>query len=610
MYIGDSGSLSFLQNVRRIVSLAMGECEFTTDPNRHSILETVPHIRMPQSTDQLSLIYSEVKKLAQQFLLATAGIMDIYSPEMLFSRLESWVNNDSRDLNPNSCIFYLVIAIGAQVSHSDHNQEQAELYFSRGRQQAFYTFTDAPSLMTVQTYSLIAVYMLGASRRNAAFMNFGIATRATFALGMHLHSTHSLYDEKESLERQTTWRSVRMIDAFFSASLGRPPATSDLAVPSEGEPPVQNDDTSDLSRKVLALAAIYDRIVIEVYMKRAISVRLANSISEQLRAWTQNLPPSLDLSNFSDYDEEKLSGLIAATHVVSAYHWAIILLTRPFLTSQILQDMARKTQSRISNASTTSTTTTDASTDDAAAIKTFADACVSSSLRSLEIISALLPYTTFLPTRLPFLINAVCNIALVLGAAVFADQDKNFPLQEELAKTLRILRRFAPHDPQARRYENIIEFLVKAVETYIGGRERLLGERRVREVSLLFGTVGQPRFDGGEQQQQQQQQSVAAGAGAGVGAMTSQDNEALVSNSAPALPLGFGAESFENDGIVGLGAGFGAFVPGVDGASDGGMFPDPMLPPSSIFGEGPVNFPDDAYLFMEQEPSIFSFWPG
>lgn len=164
MYIGDSASLSFLQSVRRIVSLAMGECEFTTDPKRHSILETAPMVPMTAGTDQLPLMFEDVKSLAHQFLLATAGLTDLFDLSTFFQELEGWVNNGLRDLDHKSCIFYLVIAIGAQVSLSNGQQELAELYFSRGRQQAFYTFTEAPSLMTVQAYTLITVYMLGACR--------------------------------------------------------------------------------------------------------------------------------------------------------------------------------------------------------------------------------------------------------------------------------------------------------------------------------------------------------------------------------------------------------------------------------------------------------------
>lgn len=121
-------------------------------------------VPMTAGTDQLPLVFEDVKSLVHQFLLATAGLTDLFDLSNFFQDLEGWVNNGLRDLDHKSCIFYLVIAIGAQVSSSDGQQELAELYFSRGRQQAFYTFTEAPSLMTVQAYTLITVYMLGACR--------------------------------------------------------------------------------------------------------------------------------------------------------------------------------------------------------------------------------------------------------------------------------------------------------------------------------------------------------------------------------------------------------------------------------------------------------------
>ena len=37
----------------------------------------------------------------------------------------------------------------------------------------------------VQAFLLLAFYMLGAVRRNAAFMYLGVAARAAFALGLH-----------------------------------------------------------------------------------------------------------------------------------------------------------------------------------------------------------------------------------------------------------------------------------------------------------------------------------------------------------------------------------------------------------------------------------------
>lgn len=585
MYIGDSASLSFLQSVRRIVALAVGDCEFTTDAMRHSILETSPAHQMMPSSEHLLLTYDNVAYLARQYLLATAGLMDIFDMDSFWHDLEDWVSSPTRDMHQRSCIFYLVIAIGAQVSYDESQQPVAEQYFSRGRQQAFYNFTEAPSLMTVQVYSLITVYMLGACRRNGAFMNFGIAIRATVALGMHIHSTHGIFDDRESRDRRQTWTSVRILDSFFAASLGRPPATADPTLPTEVDPP-KKVDGGDFSQKVLELSAIYDRIVTEVYLKKAISTRLAESISQQLRTWTQGLPKSLNLQTFPSYDESRLSEILAATHIISSYHWAIILLTRPFLTSQILQDMARKKAASKPGHPPVK--------PDDPAIKTFADACVDSALKGLGVIESLLKYRT-LPRRLPVLINAVCNIALVLGAAVFADQDKNFPLIVGLEQALHVLHHFTPHDPHASRYAQIISYLSGAVKNYIQQRDRLSMELRSKEVSQLFGSVGQyPATE-----RKERQQTPTAGP-------TPSDSEAQERSATP----GVTTETYDPATPVSFGRAHNDMSELLTFANHAGAFPDTIQPPSSIFGDAQMAFPNDAYLFMEQEPSIFSFWSG
>lgn len=585
MYIGDSASLSFLQTVRKFVTLAVGECDFTVDPQRHTILETVPSLPMMLSSEFLPLKYDDVAYLARQYLLATAGLTDMLEMDTFWHELEEWANDPARDLHQRSCIFYLVIAIGAQVSFDASRQMEAEQYYSRGRQLAFYNFTEAPSLMTVQAYTLISVYMLGACRRNGAFMNFGIACQATFALGMHVRYSKGTFDERETRARRYTWRSVRLLDSFFAASLGRPPATSDPEMMSNKDQP-DKDGSGDFTDKVLSLATIYDRIVLEVYIKKAVSTRLAESISRQLQTWTEGLPTSLDLQALPSYDENRLPEILAATHIISTYHWAIILLTRPFLTSQILQDMARKKASRPGQPSKTRIKPDDP------AIKMFADACVNSALKSLAAVENLIQYRT-LPRRLPVLINAVCNIALVLGAAVFADQDKTFPLLSGLEQALHVLRHFTPHDPHASRYEQIISYLSDAVKKYIYGRDRQKGPRsKELSQSLGVGSNPSPETENGQARLGVSSSSVDRSVD------SSSTPRVLLEPYDPVTPVSFARTPNHLPELLQFA------VPGPT------PYPDSMLPPSTIFDESQFAFPNDAYLFMEQEPSIFSFWTG
>ena len=537
------------------------------------------------SAEPLLPTYEDAECMAVQFLLTTAGLVDLFPLDTFFLDLKAWVDGRARnEYVERSSLFYLVLAIGAQAFLPECQQYQAEHYFSRGRQQALNTFTEAPSLMTVQAYVLITVYLLGACRRNSAYMQFGIACRATHALGIHLDRTHSLFDARESQERRSTWRSVRMLDVFFSASLGRPPATCNLSVPGRGEVP-EAINADEFSRKILSLTSIYDRIVIEVYERKAISTHLAENISQQLRAWTEHMPDCLNLQMLPSYDKEKLTGVLAATHVISAYHGAIILLTRPFLTSQIVQDMNRKRKAG------ESPTEIRGCPAEIAVIKKFADACVDSSLKGLDIVESLLEYPN-LPKRLPFIINAVCNMALVLGAAIFADQDKNFPLEEGLKRSLNILRHFTPHDPHASRYEQIITYLSDAVEEYIIQRKRQAEELREQEVSLLFGSVSQPKG------------KVVV-------------HPLLPTLAHTPLEIDISAPDLLSTGTVQMSDRSTPASHALSHNASLGTFqfsnieapvPNAMQPPSSIFGDANLAFPDDAYLFMQQEPSIFGFY--
>ncbi|KAG9693171.1 hypothetical protein KCU76_g6171, partial [Aureobasidium melanogenum] len=586
MYVGDSASLSFVQSVRRMVVSAIGECDFTDDPSRHQIIEPTPQttMQMPDMSP-LQLDLEDCKRLSRHYLLATSGLIEIFDVPTYFRYLDQWVVDKARDNDLKSAIFYMVLAIGAQVSSPDGDQTLAETYFNRGRYMAVMTLTDAPSLLTIQAHLCITMYMLGACRRNAAFMQFGIAVRAAFALGMHKSSTHTLFDETEAGARRRIWKSVRVLDIFLSASLGRPPATSDLSANRDKdvtEEVAQATFTDPFSTKVLALCDIFERIVIDVYMKKAVSTHLADSISGQYRDWTSDLPDSLQLASLdsSEDNPESLTKALAASHIISSYHWSIILLTRPFLRFQILKDMTRGSQNL----------------EDAhdqvqqSSIKTYADACVDSSLRILNIASTLMQYSS-LPHRLPFIINSVCNASLVLGAATFADQDKFLPLEDGLKQGISILNHFAQWDPHAARYAQIITYLQDATKTYIRQRSEKSLESRRSNVTRLFGTIGQQVGGAEETIQDQNIELVPTANNADIidPAQSNNIDPSLYTRSALMTDL-YPLMNAQGE---------------LPGLIEGGFYAQPQpLPGVMADGSG---YQDDAYYFMDQDLSMFGF---
>ncbi|KAE8333769.1 hypothetical protein BDV39DRAFT_188148 [Aspergillus sergii] len=482
MYIGDSASLSFLQSVRRIVSSSIGRCEFTEDNSRHSMLEAF----QSSSTTQTGPLIpppsnEEAQRLARQYVLATSPLLDLFDLEEFHPRLANWIENPTGDEDTVSSIFYLVLAIGAQVSDTNHTL--AEKYFISGRQLAFSAFTETPSISTIQSYVLISMYMLGACRRNGAFMNLGIALRAAYAVGIHRKDANTLFCTRERRARERVWKSLRMMDLFLSASLGRPPATTDFDYdPHDGTTPGTQQrlqPEEQLSLTVVSLCRIFERILTEVYMRQVVSIGVADSISNQHRAWVRNLPSFLRMQTERLDAAKTLEETLAAAHIFGSYYWSIILLTRPFLVFRVSQYVKNKSESAAFSESKPNNSR----------ISLFADACVYSALRSLNVVDDLSQYSC-LPRRLPFLINSVFNSAVVLGAAFFADYDNLLPLEEGLNKAEKFLGLFVPHDPHACRFFQIIKYLRGAVGEYVRRRNRQWMERRSKQVDQLFGEVG------------------------------------------------------------------------------------------------------------------------
>lgn len=478
MYIGDSASLSFLQSVRRIVSASIGRCEFTEDTSRHSMLEAFQSNSRIQSGVVIPPPRNEeAQHLARQYVLATSPLLDLFDLNEFHPRLANWVENPTGDEDTVSSIFYLVLAIGSQVS--DTNQTLAEQYFVSGRQLAFSAFTETPSLHTIQSYVLISMYMLGACRRNGAFMNLGIAVRAAYAVGIHRKVANTLFNARERRARERVWKSLRMVDLFLSASLGRPPATSDYdydANESQISPDGQPSDQVSLA--VTALCRIFERILTDVYMKQVISINVAETISNQHRSWVRTLPAVLKQQS-EQPGPKPLEDALAAAHVFGSYYWSIILLTRPFLIYRVSQYVKNKNEG---------TTDSSESRTSNSRIALFADACAYSALRSLDSVSDLSQYST-LPRRLPFLINSVFNASIVLGAAFFADYDNLLPLEEGMEKAEKFLELFIPHDPHSCRFFQIIKYLRSSVSEYVRRRNRQWMHRRSKQVDQLFGQV-------------------------------------------------------------------------------------------------------------------------
>ena len=477
MFIGDSANLSFLQGIRKLVQDSIGECHLTKDPLRHQMVEAAPDrqptwFKVNSTHPSPTLTLDEARHLISRYFLATNGILDLFDEEDLLKDLPNWLEKERDSENVLHAVYYLIFAVGAQSSSEDKD-ELAETCFSYGRYFTFVTLSEEPSLCTVQVYALITMYLLNASRRNAAFMNLGTAVRAAYALGLHRKEIAALFPSAEFKTRERLWKTIRILDLFMAASLGRPPSTTETR------------DTRSVNHYSASvnICAILEIILTEIYSKRMISSNVLEKVSEHHRQWSANFHRGLATDGIKP--TESLDGgkwpNIGLLHLKQAYYWSIMLLTRPFLQEAVSSyiNSAQKTQPEIEeqapNPSPTKVTT-----------KAFVHACVDSAVRTIDLLRVLLEYSD-LPKRLPFIVNSLFVSALVLGLARFGEVSK-FPVEVHLKLAHRLLALF-PHDTLARRHASIVDELLQACDIVCEKRTQASQDRFSFLVRSIFGTI-------------------------------------------------------------------------------------------------------------------------
>lgn len=437
IFVGDSSNLAFVQNIRRLVKGEIGESGLTRDPLRHAMVEVNASIPLPKSRKVKRPTVSEARDLVRHYLLATSGFIDLFEQGEILESISRWASTpESEEESFEASIYYLVLAIGIQVKYGSEGREvdehgvspgadgapsQAEIMLQRGRELVAASFMDDPSVMTIQSYALITFFMLTACRRNGAFMLLGIAVRAAYALGLHRGDISRLFERKERETRERVWKSLRMLDLYMSASLGRPPATSEVDGGSISWDAKSRDyETIQMgglnSSAMLRICFIFERIMNEVYCRREVSVQLVESISRQYRDWTLQLPDGLHTDGL---DQKPGSGTptlqqtIGVAHLKSAYYWSIILLTRPFLIFKVSGKLKRRRklhqqlqlQQQATNGDTAGDDADDKGGSASEVTSTLSEACIDAALRSVEIATDLV-HTPGVPKRLFVVTNS------------------------------------------------------------------------------------------------------------------------------------------------------------------------------------------------------------
>lgn len=342
IFIGDCAPLSFFQSVRQLVTSRVGQHAFAPESSRYSVLENAPAgfstrerasngIGSPPDVRNL-----DFEAVVTNYLVATTGLADLFDNSKLLNDLLLWVNHEQRLDDLTSVVNYLVLAIGSLKDNEPLSQE----CFAYAQSKAFATLSSNLSVGTVQAFILITMYMLCTCQINGAFLFFGIAARAAYSIGIHRTEVNARFGPDAHRQRDRLWKSVRTVDLFLSISMGRPPSTSDVdcTVPFRNVD-ANGDETLDLLNASLQVLLITERIVVEIYSRRKISLQLTEGISHQLRDWSGRWLQQLK-EVITRTDLRSVAEISGACQVLSSYYYAVMLVSRPFLMYELVRRLS------------------------------------------------------------------------------------------------------------------------------------------------------------------------------------------------------------------------------------------------------------------------------
>ncbi|GAB1214356.1 hypothetical protein ATERTT37_003518 [Aspergillus terreus] len=383
-----------------------------------------------------------------------------------------------------SCIYFLVLAIGAQCAPDD-DDVSTDSYFIYGQYLASTRFFGATNYLTIQIFCLIAMYFLNAARPIAAKTHLSVAIQAAHTLGIHQADLLGLFPPEEASKRERLWKVLRVLDLFLSTQLGQRASTSETRnTMSQSEYSASTD-----------LCYIFEKILVEIYAKQEVSPTILQHVSKHHREWASHFRAGLLADRISAEEsvgtdnDQKLPN-IGLCHLKEAYYWTILLVTRPYLLDLVQKRVADESHP-LPAITTTSSTTNNASSSVESQSPSdilLAHASVNSAVLTIDLLQGLLTAEK-IPKRLPYMINSIFNAALILGMGFFADLNSLFPLGRAMRLAEELLGRFQSHDALARWSLRIVQDLHNACDELMKRRcESQLKHQRTL-VEDVFGDV-------------------------------------------------------------------------------------------------------------------------
>lgn len=168
-----------------------------------------------------------------------------------------------------------------------------------------------------------------------------MAARTAYAIGLHRTEVNASFGDSIKVVRDRIWKSVRVVDQLISNLLGRPPSTSDVdCTVKYSIAEVGGDMNAQILDASVQIFMIIERVVVEVYSRKRISLRIASYVSRQLKTWASTwLEPLHQAINQASSNSSSPEVAVGACSTLCSYYYGIMLLTRPFLIYELYEYM-------------------------------------------------------------------------------------------------------------------------------------------------------------------------------------------------------------------------------------------------------------------------------
>jgi hypothetical protein len=469
IFIGDCAPLSFLQTVRHLIASAVDAEEFPVAASRDSIIE----VARPPSSDRYhnyGIDRRELSSLIGDYAIATSGLADIFEHDHLLHEVSTWVESvavASYLDEASSASWYLILAIGAQ----EGNEQKAEAWSNHARDLLLKNLCGSMNVAAVQGFALLAIYMLRAFQPNGAYLYFSLAARTAYAIGLHRTEVNASFGQPHHFRRDRIWKSLRVIDMLISTILGRPPCTSDVDCTVKY---ASMEKSGDLGDQVLDASVqifmIIERIVVEVYSRKRISLKIAAYVSHQLKGWASTWLRVLS-NNTKSGSQRRV--VVGACSTLCSYYYAIMLLTRPFLIYELYEYMGaslRAPGSKVEHEEK----------------RKYADAALDAATAFVDTLQAVIE-DGMMPARMPLVVSWLFTTSLVLAVGVLGRSGLMF--EKNCQASISCLEYFAKVDPHARQYSIIVQALLETTTNHVKKREERLQHARKQASAHLFGLL-------------------------------------------------------------------------------------------------------------------------